>query len=124
MPDTPAAAPASDATLAAAPPHILVGEWDDAEWRAAAAKPARDMTEAEKYLFAGGPRLHPWGISAFTAALPDGKQAVFPSKAAYDAHMAKDSNAAHDKGQAAGQSGLDALNAGLAAGSAGAAPTA
>ena len=106
-------APADDATLAAAPDFIVPGTWDDAGWRAVAAKQDADMTEADKYLYVGGPRLHPWGNAAYTGRLETGEDAVFPSKAAYDAHT----GAAQKTDTAKGAAGINALNAGLAAGS-------
>lgn len=109
-------APASDATLAAAPPHIPVDSvWDDAEWRAVAARPNKNtLTETQKYLWAGGPRPHPWGAAAYQGDLPDGRKAYFPSKDAYDKFMAADADD-QAKAEARGQMGLAALNAGLAA---------
>lgn len=109
-----APAPASDETLAAAPAYIADGTWDDPEWRAAAAKPQGTMTEAEQYLYAGGPRPHPWGGLAHTGKLADGSRATFPSRAAYDAHVA-DEAAGQAKADTKAQGALNALNSGLAA---------
>ncbi|GAC1504705.1 MAG: hypothetical protein NVS1B6_12700 [Steroidobacteraceae bacterium] len=105
-------APASDAALASAPDYIIDGDWDDADWRAVAARKSSLNTEAEVYLFVGGPRLHPWGAAAFTGPLPDGRLATFPNKAAYDKHMGTEAPA---EDTAKGEGVLDALNAGLAA---------
>ena len=102
-------APPTDAELAAAPAFIVEGEWDDAEWRRVASRPY-DLTEAEKYLYVGGPRPHPWGVNAYTGKLPDGRRVIFPSKNAHDAYQASDET--RDAGK---QAGLDALNAALAA---------
>lgn len=116
MPLNPTApAPASDATLAAAPPFVAFNDtWDDPEWREAAATPAGARTEAQNYLYAGGPRPHPWGATAFVGPLPDpdGRMAFWPSRAAYDAYR---SRGVTPPPPAAAQSTLGAINAGLAA---------
>lgn len=113
MPDT-APAPVSDATLAAAPEFVVDGTWDDKEWRDIAAKPSSARSEAEIYVWAGGPRPHPWGRAAHMTKRQDGTAVVFPSKPAYEAYVA----AGHDtemQGAANAQTALAALNAGLAA---------
>jgi hypothetical protein len=99
--------PSTDETLAAAPLFVVRGEaWADPEWIAAAAKPAEARTEAERLLWAAGPRPHPWGFVAYEDSLPDGRQAFFPSRAAYDAYMG-------GRAQVQAQPALDALNRGL-----------
>lgn len=111
------AAPASDRTLSLAPAYIAVGDvWDDAEWRAVAAKGRgrAALSEQDAYLYAGGPRPHPWGAAAYQGELPDGRSAYFPSKDAYDAFKASDAASQADA-EAKGRMGLAALNAGLAA---------
>lgn len=107
-------APASDEMLATAPEFIVAGTWDDAEWRAIAKKPSSMWTEAEKYIYVGGPRPHPWGRNSYTTARPDGVEVTFPNKGAYDTHMktAADTQAS---GEHTAQNTLNALNAGLAA---------
>ena len=105
-------APASDRTLAAAPEFIVPGQWDDAEWRAVAAKPAGQRTEHEQYIWAGGPRPHPWGRAAFMGTLPGGAQAAFPSKAAFNAYQATEAGKAQEDAAKA-QGTLDALARGL-----------
>jgi hypothetical protein len=103
----PMTTPSSDATLAAAPTFIVRGDpWPDPEWMVAAAKPASTRTEAEMLLWAAGPRPHPWGFAAYEDSLPDGRQAFFPSRAAYDAFMG-------GRAQMQAQPALDALNRGL-----------
>ena len=72
------------------------------------------MTEADRYLFAGGPRPHPWGNAAYTGKLSSGEDATFPSKAAYDAYI----GVVQETDTAKGTAGIQALNAGLVAGSA------
>ena len=106
-------APASDETIAAAPEYVLDGQWDDAEWRAVAAKPASEMTEADKYLWAGGPRPHPWGRASYTGMIAGDKRATFPTKAAFDAYAAVQSGKATDD-EAKAQGTLNALARGLA----------
>ncbi|GAC1495784.1 MAG: hypothetical protein NVS2B1_03600 [Bradyrhizobium sp.] len=106
-------APISDATLANAPPYILVEErWDDVEWREAAATRDGERTPHQSYVFAGGPRAHPWGPNAYQADLGDGKMAWFPNEAAFHAHM---TGAAAADTEAAGRTALDQLNRSLAA---------
>lgn len=85
-------APSSDLALQSAPDFIRVGEpWDDQEWRAAAAKPAAIRTEAENYLWSGGPRPHPWGNAAVVRPMGDGSYAYFPGEAAYQAFSTRQS---------------------------------
>jgi len=111
--EAPQPAPSSDAVLAAAPPYVVGGTWDDEEWREVAAKPQAQRTEAETYVFLGGPRPHPWGRAAHMAQLPNGQQAAFPSKQAYEAFAADEDGKAR-----AAQGTLDTLAASLAGGSA------
>jgi len=113
MPENPPAPP-SDAMIAAAPEFVVDGQWDDKEWRDIAARPSSTWTEQEAYIWAGGPRPHPWGHAAFMSARPDGKQVAFPNEAAHDKHMA-DAKAKTNQGADAAQNTLLALNAGLAA---------
>ena len=109
-----APAPAADETLRAAPPFIVPGDWDDVEWRAVASKPASLLSEIEKYLFAGGPRPHPWGNAAHQAVLPDGRLAMFPSEGAAKAYLGQ-SGPDPVATERAAQGALNSLNAGLAA---------
>lgn len=115
MPLNPTApAQASDETLATAPPYIAFNEtWDDAEWRAAAATRTGVRTEAQQYLYAGGPRPHPWGAAAFVGYLPDGRRAFFPNEQAFR-DFAGEHNIEH-KPAAPAADALGAINAGLAA---------
>ena len=108
-------APASDEVVAAAPEYVLDGQWDDAEWRAVAAKPPGTLTEAEKYLWAGGPRPHPWGRASYSGMIANDKRATFPTKAAFDAYAAVQSGKATDD-EAKAQGTLNALAKGLADG--------
>ena len=108
-------APASDEVVAAAPEYVLDGQWDDAEWRAVAAKPPGTLTEAEKYLWAGGPRPHPWGRASYSGMIANDKRATFPTKAAFDAYAAVQSGKATDD-EAKAQGTLNALARGLADG--------
>lgn len=107
-------APPSDATVSSAPEFIVDGAWDDKEWRDVAAKPSHLWTPAEKYLWAGGPRPHPWGRASYSAARPDGTKVTFPSKDAHDQHM-KHAATVQQDGEGQAQSALNSLNAGLAA---------
>lgn len=110
-------APSSDLALQSAPDFIRVGEpWDDQEWRAAAAKPAAIRTEAENYLWSGGPRPHPWGNAAVVRPLGDDGQigaslAYFPSEDAYQRYRTQQSAL-----QQKPASVLAEINRGLAAG--------
>lgn len=113
MPTNPAApAPSSDAALASAPAFIAFdATWDDAEWREAAATPSGRRTEAQQYLFAGGPRPHPWGAAAFVGYLADGRRAFFPNEDAFRAYAGQ----AQQPAPKAATDALGAINAGLAA---------
>ena len=110
-----APAPASDDALASAPECIIDGKWDDAEWRAVAAKPSGERTDQEQYIFAGGPRPHPWGRMAFMGKTAGGADAAFPSKAAYEEYKASGGEQA-ERDAASAQGTLDALARGLADG--------
>lgn len=107
-------APASDAVVASAPAFIVSDQWDDAEWRGIAARHPSTWTEAEKYIWAGGPRPHPWGRAAFIAQRPDGAKVTFPNKDAHDKHMAE-AGKKKLEGDTNAEKALAAMNAGLAA---------
>lgn len=71
--------------------YVVDGEWDDAEWRAAAAKGAAARTAEEQELYRRGPRKHPWdGLNTCSLVVPDKAKRIervliFPNKACADA---------------------------------------
>lgn len=81
--------------MADAAQFVVEGEYEDHEWRAAAAKPVR--SEAEQRRFEAGPREHPFGQHAVRHKREDGAVLIFPNRDAKDAFLGEQESDAKPK---------------------------
>ena len=74
------------------PPYVIVGEWCDEDWYAAAVKAETNqiLTPQERCLLHdyAMPRKHPYGYDAWQREVAGRKLMVFPSEEAHDAWFA------------------------------------
>lgn len=65
-----------------APAFVVDGEFEDHEWREAAATPEAKRTKAQARTVAAGPRSHPYGPDAHLDTARDGTKRWFPDRRA------------------------------------------
>jgi hypothetical protein len=71
----------------ALPPFVVDGEFEDTEWRDAAATIAPMRKKGERRVYDAGPRRHPYGASAYRDVKQDGTARWFESKQARDEYV-------------------------------------